>query len=565
MKYAVLTTGLLLLTIWPAAAQDIPRVETFFGYSFVRFNASGQAQSFNSNGGTFQLVYNFKPWFGFVGDFGGYHNGRVDNTVANFQFGPRFTIHKREKVSFYGQSLFGGAWTSSAPIQAPDLLVAELARLNGAESGFAMLLGGGMDIKLGHHVALRPLEVNYFLTRLRNQLFDTADNQHNLRASAGVNFMFGGEKPTPPPQPQAMKTCPDGSKVLASAPCPKQNLTAGLTATSSEICAGEMVRLTPTLSANQGVALQWTVNGQPVSAGPQFDFGSSGLAPGTYRIAVTAAGAAFNPSTAEVTIAVKEYLPPTGTVQANPAEVYVGEKSALTSNFTGQCGGPIRPAVYTATEGGVRDNEFDSTGVQFDASVRGEQRKVVTIAAAASDDKSTGNATTTVTVIQKATIGAVRLPDILFPAGSARVNNCGKRVLLEQLRSYFERDPGGKAVLVGHNAENETMPKLAEERALNAAATITAGTGICLSVAADQVLVSAPGAAQNGVDFQPNFCGPSAGVTERPGQMVSANDRMAEYRRVEVWFVPTGGEMPASVTNAQTAGALPVSTLGCPK
>jgi hypothetical protein len=79
------------------------------------------------------------------------------------------------------------------------------------------------------------------------------------------------------------------------------------------------------------------------------------------------------------------------------------------------------------------------------------------------------------------------------------------------------------------------------------------------------VMVSAPGAAQNGVDFQPNFCGPSAGVMERPGQTVSANDKMAEYRRVEVWFVPTGGEMPASVTNSQTAAALSVGALGCPK
>jgi hypothetical protein len=52
---------------------------------------------------------------------------------------------------------------------------------------------------------------------------------------------------------------------------------------------------------------------------------------------------------------------------------------------------------------------------------------------------------------------------------------------------------------------------------------------------------------------------------ERPGQMVSANDKMAEYRRVEVWFVPTGGEMPASVTNSQTAAALSVGALGCPK
>src|SRR6266481_3270836 len=102
MKFAVMATG-LLFACFQAAAQEIPRVETFFGYSFVRFNVSGNAPSFNSNGGTFQLAYNFKPWLGLVGDFGGYRNGRVNNTIANFQFGPRFSFHKRKKVSFYGQ------------------------------------------------------------------------------------------------------------------------------------------------------------------------------------------------------------------------------------------------------------------------------------------------------------------------------------------------------------------------------------------------------------------------------------------------------------------------------
>src|SRR6266481_1823178 len=372
MKYAVIATGLALLSCLPAAAQDFPRGETYFGYSFVRFNNSGPVPTFNSNGGNFQGVYNFKSWLGLVGDFGGYRNGTVNNTTASFMAGPRYTFHKRKKVSIFVQGLFGGAWTTNGSF---ILFNNQLFRYGGAETGFAMLAGGGVDIKLKRHVALRPLEVDYFLTQFHDPVFIGKSNRNNVRASAGVNFLIGGEKPTPPQPQAATKTCPDGSTVPANAPCPKQNLTVGLTASSTEICAGEMVRITPTLSANQGVALQWTVNGQPVSAGPQFDFGTSGVAPGTYRIGVTAAGAAYSPATSEVTITVKEYRPPTGTVQANPPEVYVGEKAALSASFTGQCGGQIRPPVYTASEGMVHDSEFDSTGVQFDASVRGEQRK----------------------------------------------------------------------------------------------------------------------------------------------------------------------------------------------
>jgi hypothetical protein len=347
------------------------------------------------------------------------------------------------------------------------------------------------------------------------------------------------------------------------------DLTLELSASRTEVCPGESVPLAPTLGSNRGaVTYQWSVNGKPVSQGGQFEFGTNGLAPGTYRVGVTAGGAAYNSASADVSITVKEYLPPTGTVEANPGEVYVGGKSQLSARFQGQCGGPIQPAAFSASDGAVADAEFDSSSVQFDASVRSEQRQAVTITATAADNRSTGTATTTVTVIQKATIAAIRLPDILFPVGSARVNNCGKRVLLEQLRSYFERDPGGKAVLVGHNSANETAPNLAEERVRNAAAVITAGTGICLSIPQDQVLLSAPGLVQNGVQFEPNFCGPSAAggtSAERPGQLVSAQDTMVEFRRVEVWFVPSGGQLPPSAANQQTAAALAVSKLGCPK
>jgi hypothetical protein len=66
------------------------------------------------------------------------------------------------------------------------------------------------------------------------------------------------------------------------------------------------------------------------------------------------------------------------------------------------------------------------------------QRKTVTITAQCSDNKSAGTATTNVTVIRKAVLAAIRLPDVLFSNNNARVNNCGKRVLLEELRGYFE-------------------------------------------------------------------------------------------------------------------------------
>jgi hypothetical protein len=87
------------------------------------------------------------------------------------------------------------------------------------------------------------------------------------------------------------------------------------------------------------------------------------------------------------------------------------------------------------------------------------------------------------------------------------------------------------------------------QRALNAAAVISAGTGVCLSIPQSQVLLNATGANQNGVSFEPGFCGTSIG-----GDASST-------RRVEVWFIPPGGQPPPY----QNASSLPVTAFGCPK
>jgi hypothetical protein len=204
--------------------------------------------------------------------------------------------------------------------------------------------------------------------------------------------------------------------------------------------------------------------------------------------------------------------------------------------------------------------------VAFDPSDNSEQRKIVTLQARMADQKGVTAAEAKVVVKKKPVLTATRLPDIVFPANSARVNNCGKRVLLEELKSLIDRDPTGKVVFVGHVTEKEKSD-IDRQRAMNAAAVISAGHGICASFPVSQILVSGAGAADNGVELQPHFCGTSATpkTAELSGQMVKESDTNAKLRRVEVWFVPTGGNAPASVKESQEASALPVSSIGCPK
>jgi hypothetical protein len=58
-------------------------------------------------------------------------------------------------------------------------------------SGFAMTAGGGLDIKFNRHVSFRPIQAEYFLTRLSPIGAFGITNRNNFRYSAGVNFNFG--------------------------------------------------------------------------------------------------------------------------------------------------------------------------------------------------------------------------------------------------------------------------------------------------------------------------------------------------------------------------------------
>ena len=191
-----------------AAATDVPKMEAFLGYNFVRFNPNSDfIPSFNANGGGGQFVYNFNKWIGGVVDVGAVNKGtlggfNVDSTVMNFVAGPRVTFHNHSRFVPFGQVLFGGAYsTASVPVLVtgggaivpPGIILPPTvtARLNASNTGFAMFAGGGLDIKLSKHIAFRPVGADYYLTRLPSLFTGDRSNRNNFRYSAGVNFLFG--------------------------------------------------------------------------------------------------------------------------------------------------------------------------------------------------------------------------------------------------------------------------------------------------------------------------------------------------------------------------------------
>jgi hypothetical protein len=293
-------------------------------------------------------------------------------------------------------------------------------------------------------------------------------------------------------------------------------------------------------------------------------FDTKGRAAGSYTIAVTVSSPDHDNGTGSTSVAVQAYIPPSGTLTANPSEIWVTETSALSITTSNQCGGPVRVEGYTASEGTVTGTTYDSSTVQFDPANRGEQRKPVTVTANLRDDQGTGTATTSIIVKKKHLPSPpVHLTDLVFARDNARVNNCAKRVLLEELKTYRDSDPNGKVILVGHFDKGEMKKMhLDEKRAMNSAAVLTAGTGICANFNPSQVLVQSVGEDQS-TELKARFC--ESSVKETRAGMISAKDKRAQYRRVEVWWVPGEAEMPASAASAKDAASMGVGKLGCPK
>jgi len=182
---AVITA--LLAAAFPARAQDTTtRFEAYAGYDYARFNVQANVggfppmPTFNLNGGGGQFEYNASHWLGLVGDLAGYAatnsaNSGAQGEAFSYLFGPRVNF-RRGKITPFAQVLFGGILTSSG------------IESSGVQNNFAMTAGGGIDIKITKLIAIRPVQAEYFLTKIPDGL---NNRQNNFRFSAGIVFRFG--------------------------------------------------------------------------------------------------------------------------------------------------------------------------------------------------------------------------------------------------------------------------------------------------------------------------------------------------------------------------------------
>lgn len=166
-----------------ASAQDVPQGEFFAGFSYARLNDLTPVRpSQDAYGFNFQAVYNVNRVLGIVGDFGAHYENATN--LYTFMAGPRVSL-RGDRVTPFAHVLVGGARASRVPISGSTPL------RFGGDGGFAMALGGGLDVKVSDMVSLRPIQGEYFFTKIGGSGSVLRDTQSHLRLGFGVNFTFG--------------------------------------------------------------------------------------------------------------------------------------------------------------------------------------------------------------------------------------------------------------------------------------------------------------------------------------------------------------------------------------
>ncbi len=367
-----------------AAAQEgpAPKWELYGGYSYFNPFADIHGQlpgallplssPLNSDPRGFggSVTYDFNRWVGITFD-GSNHWCCQGTTVAskidqagfyNFSVGPKITF-RSHRFSPFLEVLVG------------DQRLMPDAFHDVSKLGF--MFGGGLDINLSRHVALRLIRADYVISDYRfGAPSVTPDTDiRGLRLQAGFNFMFGGGPPPVPP----------------SAACSVQ---------PTEVFAGESVTATASgsnFSPKRTVTYNWSGTGVKVAgsdASAQID--TTGLQPGAYVVTANLSDGRKNGSAScSVRFTVKEPRPPVISCLADPASVQMGGTSTITSSASSPDG---RRVIYSYT---ASAGEISGNGNTAALNTRGAQPGRIKVTCNVGDDRNpplTASSTTTVNV-----------------------------------------------------------------------------------------------------------------------------------------------------------------------
>lgn len=159
-----------LLSSSAMASDPVPRGELFGGYSYFLSDAGGSAVSFH--GTELSIAENINSWFGGALDVSSHWNSGLN--VTTFMYGPVFSFRRNPRITPFVHVMGGGVRGSVGYLD-----------ISRARTTIGMQAGGGFDVKITKHLAMRVLQVDYVLSNF------SGSHQANVRASVGLVFRFG--------------------------------------------------------------------------------------------------------------------------------------------------------------------------------------------------------------------------------------------------------------------------------------------------------------------------------------------------------------------------------------
>jgi opacity protein-like surface antigen len=445
-----------------------PRVELFLGYSYLRATptmASGNRLVW-LNGGSASVAFNLNRYLGIVGDFGGFNDTRLQPTSANgtpssvadssgtvftYLFGPRLSLRKYNRVTPYVQVLFGG-------IHASDVTLSSGCSGSGCtllptENSFAMTAGGGLDIRVHRHLAIRIVQAEYMMTKFENHTTGATASQNDMRLSTGLVFRFGGN---------SARSAPEFSPLAYSC-----------SVNPSAVFPGDTIAVSGTalnLDPAKTIVYTWSVDGGTVAGTDSTaTIDTRDIAAGIYTLKGHVSEGNKPGENADCTAGyvVKALEPPTVSCLANPPTVNSGDTSTIMATGISPQNRPLTYS-YSSTFGSVSGSGSTAT-----LTTGGAAAGAITVTCNIADDKGqTASGTTSVTVVVPTVPNPVtsELCPVNFARDArrpSRVDNEAK-ACLDQVALSLQSNSDAKLVLVGNAANNETdNKKLAAQRAVN--------------------------------------------------------------------------------------------------
>jgi len=448
--------------------NGVPRFELFAGYSYVRAVptlAAGNRLMW-MNGGSASLAFNLNRYLGLVADFGAYTNSQMRFTGAytstvnvnnanvaafSYLFGPRLSFRNYDRITPFAQALFGGVHANQVTLTG----CTSSCTLLPAEDAFAMTAGGGLDVRVHHHFAIRIIQAEYLMTRFQSYTTGTTAMQNDMRLSAGIVFRMGGN------------------------PAPL-SLTLTCSASPAAIFPGDLVTVTATasnLDPKLNVVYTWAgvpgLHGNGTTASLD-STATATLAPGSYSVNCGVKEGRpgkeglrpWESAAATASFTVKAFEPPTISCSASPIALNPGDKSAITAAGVSPQNRPLTYS-YSAASGAVSGTgasaTFDSTGVPTGP---------VAITCNVADDKGqTATANTSVTIAPPPPPPAspaeqvqletrLALHSVFFPTDQPRAahpegglvasQEATLATLATDFKSYLTFKPDARLTLTGH-------------------------------------------------------------------------------------------------------------------